>query len=111
VKLRKRERGEPPKPLRTWTRRADGETVYALHPLYVAMSKHYASGRPALERREVIERRLHEIILGERRLPESVAAEILELDRGDQASGCPDENISGLVALLQGRSENPEEAS
>jgi hypothetical protein len=30
-----------------------------------------------------------------------VAERIVELDRSQQARGCPDENVAGLVAVLQ----------
>jgi hypothetical protein len=61
------------------------------------------SGRKALD---IVDDRLVEIVRRERRLPESVAEQMLELDRRQRegANGYPeDENIAGLVELLRGQ--------
>jgi hypothetical protein len=94
------EPGEPLSLTREW-RRADGETLYALHPLYSAMCEHYAADLPFDSAVKVVKQRLQEIARGERRLPPAVGEQVIEIDREHQAGGCPDENIAGLVALLQ----------
>jgi hypothetical protein len=88
-------------PMREW-KRADGETLYALHPLYIAMWEHYSQDSSLDPAAKLIGQRLGEIARGERRLPEGIAERIIEIDREQQASGCPDENIAGLVAALEG---------
>jgi hypothetical protein len=95
-------RAKPIETLREW-QRADGETVYAIHPLYAALTQHYAPDLPFDSAMKVVSRRAWEIARGDRRLPEEVAEEIIEIDREHRASGYPDENIAGLVALLQGQ--------
>jgi hypothetical protein len=85
--------------MRHW-KRADGETLFAVHPLYVAMEEHYAPDEP-LDAVEVVHQKLCEIARGERRLPKEVGDRIIEIDREHQADGCPDENIAGLVALME----------
>jgi hypothetical protein len=97
LRIRRSRRVEP---LREW-RSADGEDVVALHPLYVALAEFYAYGQPLEPAVRIAKRRLREVVRGERQLPELVAERIVELDRSQQARGCPDENVAGLVAVLQ----------
>jgi hypothetical protein len=97
---RRLKRWQPLSPMREW-RRADGAELVAMHPLYAVMWEHYAPELEFDSAAKVVGRRLREIVRGERRLPEAVAGEVVELDREQRENGCPDENIAGLVALLR----------
>jgi hypothetical protein len=91
---------QPLDPIREWIG-PDGEEWVAMHPLYLALSRHYCPDAKGLSWLEIIHERLKEFCSGERRLPRSVAEEILEFDRGQQENGCPDENLAQLVELLR----------
>lgn len=94
-------RSKPFDPIREWTG-ADGEEWVGLHPLIQALAEFYAPGERGLE--TLGEGRLQaEIVWGERRLPDVVASRVREIDRDQQANGHPDENLAGLIVLLQGR--------
>jgi len=99
----KRQKPQPINPLREWVG-LDGEERVALHPLYAGLGHFYAPDKSGLEGIRVCLDRLKEIATGERRLPDEVAQTMFEWDREQQANGCPDENIVGLVEVLRGAS-------
>lgn len=93
---------QPLAPIRSWIGR-DGDITYGIHPLLAAIRDRYEARRLPEARRI-----LDEILSGQRRLPASVIELVLEFDRAQQAEGCEDENILGLIELLRGC--YPEEA-
>lgn len=100
--MRRRPRPEPLGPLRSWTNPDDGEEWVAIHPLYRAVLEHYQPAGRGLGRLQRVDRLLAEIARGERRPPRRMLDRVLEIDREQQANGCPNENLAGLVELLQG---------
>lgn len=82
-------------PIREWVD-LNGETRFALHPLTLALSRHYGD-----DSFEESGRRVGQIVTGERRLPDGVAEEMIEIDRVQRGAGGPDEDIAGLVELLR----------
>lgn len=92
----------PLDPIREWTG-PDGEEWVGLHPLVQALAEFYTPSEHGLGEFAKASARLKEITRGERRLPDVVASRMLEIDREQQANGCPNENIAGLIVLLQGR--------
>jgi hypothetical protein len=95
-------RRQPLEVMREWTD-ADGEEWVAGHPVYLALGRHYCPDAKGLSRFEIIRERLKEIRSGERRLPGSVAEEILELDSEQRQNGYPDDGNVGrwLIELLR----------
>ena len=67
-----------------------------MHPLTLALSRHYGD-----DSFEESGRRVGQIVTGERRLPDGVAEEMIEIDRVQRGAGGPDEDIAGLVELLR----------
>jgi hypothetical protein len=85
---------------RTWTN--DGEEFRDLHPLHLAVSEYYALQDLDLrDRVERVNRLIAEIGGGERRPLPGMLDRMLEIDRGQQAKGCPDEKLVALADVLR----------
>jgi len=93
---------QPASIFRSWPDPAGGEERWAVHPLYLAMIDYYAPQGDLVSRLHAIESWLREIARGQRRLPEQVATDALEIDRLQRDNGADDENVAGLVESLQG---------
>lgn len=89
-------------PLREWTD-PSGEQWGSLHPLYQAIAERYGYTAAHADWGRLIVRRINEFADGRRKFPDDLAERVLELDAMQQANGAPDENLTGLVALLRGR--------
>jgi hypothetical protein len=85
---------------RSWTK--DGHDFRALNPVHLAVGEYYMlQGLSLKDRVDRIDALVAEIRRGERRPLPGMLDRILEIDREQQASGCPDDHLVDLVTLLR----------